>query len=181
MQDDVQSLADYFPMSVRWYGTAMFLGAPEDEDFVSGHSPAPQEAVEAYLNGTGFGPDRNDLRFTDVQPYNNAWNRAVASELGAILFARQSGGKWHRPDGSPVAPASQAYWEDAVLEKFKRQASGWRDAMRQIITDKSTGLRRQESWNEVHSRRIQQGEEQSKAARVRERRVKVLFRRIVIV
>ena len=93
---------------------AEILGAPEDEDFVSSHTPAPREAVEAYLNGAGFGPDRNDLCFTDLKPYNNAWNRAVASELGANLFERQRSGKWRHPDGTPVAVASQPYWEDGI-------------------------------------------------------------------
>ncbi|KAM5532485.1 hypothetical protein V8D89_013838 [Ganoderma adspersum] len=153
---------------------AEFLGAPEDEDFVSGHTPAPRDVVEAYLNGTGFGPDRNDLCFSDLKPYNNAWNRVIASELGAILFARQSSGKWRCPDGSRVASASQPYWEDAILEKFKRLASNWRDSMCQIVTDASTGIHRRESRAEAQTRWIHQGEGQAKAARVRERRVKTL-------
>ena len=122
-----------------------FLGAPEDEDFVSGHTPAPRELVEAYLNGTGFGPDRSDLCFSELKPFNNAWNCAVASELGDVLFARQSSGNWQRPDGTRVTAASQPYWADAVLEKFKRLVAKWRDAMGREVTDQSTGVRQQES------------------------------------
>ncbi|PIL30346.1 hypothetical protein GSI_07531 [Ganoderma sinense ZZ0214-1] len=159
---------------------AEFLGAPEDEDFVSGHTPAPREVVEAYLNGTGFGPDRNDLCFSDLKPFNNAWNCAVASELGAILFARQSSGNWRRPDSTRVTAASQPYWADAVLEKFKRQATSWRDAMGRDVIDQSTGLRRQESRTEANNRRCQQAEEQSKISRQRERRAQRWERRKTI-
>lgn len=59
---------------------------PKDKNFVSGHIPASQEVVKAYLNGTGFGPDQNDLCFSDLKPYNKTWNCVVASKLGAILF-----------------------------------------------------------------------------------------------
>ena len=151
------------------------LGAPEDEDFISGHTPAPREVVEAYLNGTGFGPDRSDLCFSELKPFNNAWNCAVASELGDILFARQSSGNWRRPDGTRVTAASQPYWADAVLEKFKRTAARWRDALGREVTDKSTGVRRKESRTEANARRSQQAEQQSKVARKRERRAQVLL------
>nr|VWO98406.1 Serine/threonine-protein kinase SMU1 (EC [Ganoderma boninense] len=157
-----------------------FLGAPEDEDFVSGHTPASRDVVEAYLNGAGLGPDRNDLCFTDLKPYNNAWNCAVASELGDILFTRQSSGKWRRADGTQVATASQPYWADAVLEKFKRQATSWRDAMGRVVANGLTGVPRKESRAETNTRRLQQGEEQAKVARQRERRAKRWDRRKAI-
>ncbi|KAI1782700.1 hypothetical protein LXA43DRAFT_1068378 [Ganoderma leucocontextum] len=156
---------------------AEFLGAPEDEDFVSGHIAASRDVVEAYLNGKGFGPDRNDLHFSDLPPHRNAWNRAVAAELGAILFARQRSGKWRLPDGSRVSLASQPYWEDAVLEKFYRQCTRWVMAKRQVVTDASTGLRRQESWTETNTRRCLEAEEQHRLGRQRERRGKRWERR----
>ncbi|KAM5544377.1 hypothetical protein V8D89_002037 [Ganoderma adspersum] len=91
---------------------AEFLGAPEDEDFV----------VEGYLNGTGFGPDRNDMCFSDLKPFNNAWNCTVASELGGILFVRQSSGNWRCSDGTRVTAASQPYWADAQAEEQSKVA-----------------------------------------------------------
>ena len=71
---------------------------PEDKDFVCSHTPASQEAVEAYLNGAGFGPNQNNLCFSDLKPYNNTLNCAVASELEAILFKQQRSRKWHHPN-----------------------------------------------------------------------------------
>ena len=149
------------------------LNAPEDEDFVSSHPIAPKEAVEEYLEGDGPGPNRNFLQFSALSPYNNAWNRAVASELGRLLSLRQQSQRWRLPDGTRVATVSVAYWEDAVLEKFKRVRSGWINASCQDIVDPSTGIVRQESQSEANARRFSQGEQQHLVARQRERRSKV--------
>ena len=150
-----------------------FLNAPEDEDFVCTHTPAPTEAVKKYLSGEGAGPDRNYLQFSDLPPYNNSWNRAVASELARILSLRQKGEKWRLSDGRRVSAASAAYWEDAVLEKFNRVRPGWLKTMCQDIVDPSSHTVRRESRAEADARRFEQGEEQHKVARQKERRSKV--------
>ena len=142
---------------------------------MSSHPTAPKEAVEDYLEGDGPGPDQNFLQFSALSPYNNAWNRAVASELGRLLSLRQQSQRWRLPDGTRVATVSIAYWEDAVLEKFKRVRGNWISASCQDIVDPSTGIVRQESQTEANARRFSQGEQQHLVARQRERRSKVIF------
>ena len=133
---------------------------------------APTEAVKRYLSGEGAGPDRNYLQFSDLSPYNNPWNRAVASELARILSLRQKGKNWRLSDGRRVSAASVAYWEDAVLEKFSRVRPGWLKTMCQDIIDPSSRDVRKESQAETDAQRFEQ-EEQHRIARQRKRRSKV--------
>ena len=147
--------------------------AAEDEDFCSTHVAAPRETVEQYLNGDGPGPDTDELHFTDKEPYNNAWNRAICAHLAHVLWNRQNTEQWTTKKGRAVATVSEAYWEDAVLQKFKRLHSGWIKAQCKFVRDPASGRIRMESREEADMRRIDEGEEIRTIARRRERRVKV--------
>ncbi|KAI1783021.1 hypothetical protein LXA43DRAFT_1103097 [Ganoderma leucocontextum] len=147
-----------------------FFQAPEDEDFYSTHIAAPREAVDRYLDGKGPGPDTNDLHFTDLDPANNAWNHAVCSYLAKVLWNRQTTEGWVTKKGKAVAAVSEAYWEDAVLQKFKRVRSSWMNARRQLIQDPTTGRTRKESQQEVYTRRLDKLEETRTVVRQRMRR-----------
>ncbi|KAI1789376.1 hypothetical protein LXA43DRAFT_1096417 [Ganoderma leucocontextum] len=129
-----------------------FFQAPEDEDFYSTHIAAPRETVDRYLDRKGPGPDTNDLHFTDLDPANNAWNCAVCSYLAKVLWNRQTTEGWVTKKGKAVAAVSEAYWEDAVLQKFKRVRSDWMDARRWLIQDPTTGRPCKESQQEVYTR-----------------------------
>lgn len=152
---------------------ADFFQAPEDEDFYSTHVTAPREVVDRYLDGEGPGPDVNDLHFTDLDPHNNAWNRAVCSCLAQELWKRQRTESWVTKTGKGVAAGSEAYWEDAVLQKFKRIRKGWMDAQLKTIQDHATGQQRTESQQEAYTRRWKGLEETRTATRQRMRRHQV--------
>ncbi|PIL27306.1 hypothetical protein GSI_10453 [Ganoderma sinense ZZ0214-1] len=154
-----------------------FFQAAEDEDFCSTHRAAPREVVDKYLDGNGSGPDTGDLHFTDKEPYNNAWNRAICAYLGQEVWNRQRTEQWTTRKGRAVAAASEAYWEDAILQKFKRTRNAWTKAQRQLIQDSATGRTRMESQEEVDKRRFDAGEITRTIARQRERRVKRWARR----
>lgn len=156
-----------------------FFQAPEDEDFYSVHTAASREVVDSYLDGNGPGPDTADLHFMDHEPYNNAWNRAVSAHLAQVLWNRQHTERWATTRGAIVAVASEAYWEDAVLSKFKRVRKGWIKARCQVIEDPTTGRARLESRQEADTRRLNGTEEARIIGRQRERRYKVSRRWIL--
>ena len=147
--------------------------APADEDFYRVHVAAPREEVDQYLDGVGHGPDTADLHFTDQEPHNNAWNCAVCGHLARMLWDRQGREQWTTKKGRRAANASEAYWQDAVLQKFKRVRRGWLDARQKVIQDPTTGRNRVESVEEAETRRFGKGEETRTVARQRERRFKV--------
>ena len=147
--------------------------APEDEDFYSNHVAARREEVDKYLDGEGSGPDTSDLRFTDQEPFNNAWNSAVCSHLAQELWNRQRTEQWTTKKGGRVVHASKAYWEDAIFQKFKQVRKGWMDAQHKVVQDPTTGRNRLESQEEAKTQRYDKGEETRTVARRRERRVKV--------
>ncbi|PIL30479.1 hypothetical protein GSI_07178 [Ganoderma sinense ZZ0214-1] len=151
--------------------------APADEDFYSVHVAAPREEVDRYLDGEGPGPDTGDLHFTDLEPYNNAWNCAVSRHLAHMVWDRQSTERWTTKKGGRAASASEAYWEDLILQKFKRVRKGWMDAQRKVVQDPATGQSHIESLEEAETRRFGKGEETRTVARQRERRFKRWERR----
>ncbi|PIL29379.1 hypothetical protein GSI_09431 [Ganoderma sinense ZZ0214-1] len=144
--------------------------APADEDFYSVHVAAPREEVDRYLDGEGPGPDTGDLHFTDLEPYNNAWNCAVSRHLAHMVWDRQSTERWTTKKGGRAASASEAYWEDLILQKFKRVRKGWMDAQRKVVQDPATGQSHIESLEEAETRHFGKGEETRTVARQRERR-----------
>ena len=147
--------------------------APTDEDFYSVHVVAPREEVDQYLDGVGHGPDTANLHFTDQEPFNNAWNSAVCSHLARMLWDRQGTERWMTKKGRRAVNASEAYWEDAIFQKFRRVRKGWVDAQQKVVQDPTTGRNRVESLEEAETRRFSKGEETRTAARQRERRFKV--------
>lgn len=147
--------------------------APEDEDFIANHVPAPQDAVNLYLEGKGPGPDQYQFRFTKAAPFNNPWNRAIAVHLAGVLWHRQQTERWYLKTGREVQTVSEAYWEDAVLDKFKRIRVRWMNTEPRIVEDPRTGEHRQESRDEADERRFNEGEALNAVGRRRERRNKV--------
>ena len=152
---------------------ADYFKAPEDEDFYSVHTAAPREAVDSYLDRSGPGPNTADLHFTDREPYNNAWNRAISAHLAQVLWNRQKTEQWTTQRGMVAAAGSEAYWDDAILSKFSRVRPGWIKARCQPIKDPTTGKARMESREEADTRRLNAGEEVHIIGRQRERRYKV--------
>ena len=147
--------------------------APTDKDFYNTHVAAPREEVDQYLDGVGHGPDTANLHFTDQEPFNNAWNSAVCSHLARTLWDRQGTEQWMTKKGKRAANASEAYWEDAIQQKFRGGRKGWVDARQKVVHDPTTGRNRVEYLEEAEARRFSKGEETRTAARQRERRLKV--------
>ena len=121
------------------------------------------------------GPDTANLHFTDVEPHNNAWNCVVCSHLACVLRDRQATERWTTKKGRRVVNASEAYWEDAILQKFRRARKGWLNAQQKVVQDPTTGRNRVESLEEAELRRFSKGEETRMVARQQERRHKACW------
>jgi hypothetical protein len=148
----------------------------QDKDIVN-HIPAPENAVRAFFNGEGRGPNLTEPHFTLVSPGENAWNRHIARYMAAVLGGQQVREQWRRTDpkddGELVATASHAYWEQTIMEKFLRCRVEWVAIQPRWTTDPYTNVLRLETREETHDRTGADATMSLAIARRKERRSEV--------
>ena len=92
----------------------------QDKDITSKPS-ASYEAVEAFENNIGPGPELDALCFDMVGETESRWNLSVQQILLQKFLEGVDLGIVINCDGQ-----TEAYWKDAIRERFKKLRDQWR-------------------------------------------------------
>ncbi|KAH7917377.1 hypothetical protein BV22DRAFT_979951, partial [Leucogyrophana mollusca] len=118
-----------------------------------------REEIKRYNRGEGPGPNGDDLRWDMRGQPSSEWNKRVVNILLEKLLQKKEKEKWSLPE------RSDAYFADAIREKFGRVRTIWRAAQPRMTEDDEL-----ENENDVEERMIANKDQQLKRARMNERR-----------